>query len=456
MSSQTGGVKKSRAPKTDAHDPHSKLRSVEAVAKSLTPGKLEAGMQQRSGDQETEGDPMDVAFDDTQPDESEMSDGDGAAPQRQKVYRSIETDGIELQDMGNSRTKASPDGARDSEGQGSQSNRGVSEVTSRFNRLAVIGPGDRSKTLDEFSDLVVDGWGYLRGSAYVILQQGPPNAVRFVFKSREGYTSTTLPCISNQDLRVSSVKTKGAFGKAPFRYSAENIAGIIGVVAADRKATNYSSEAPSMWVKIEWQGLDKKDMDKVVDNYSWIPRSDFDRFCRPRKAAIDKVKAVWAAQEHQYHKWVKTQPKKTNLERASTPCPLNASPSSVRSRRGTSRPKTPVRFSLPREEDSVTPSPSRRNRNRAVGTRSDPISLDELEDPNDVPSSPDSASTTSEAQSSDRRCSPSQGGSIQLNEEDFMQMMALKDGWHQKNPTELQEARDQAKHVFDAILTGRR
>ena len=49
---------------------------------------------------------------------------------------------------------------------------------------------------DEETDAVVDGWGKLRGSTFVILQYGPRHGARYKFKYRNGYTNDNMNDIS--------------------------------------------------------------------------------------------------------------------------------------------------------------------------------------------------------------------------------------------------------------------
>ena len=230
---------------------------------------------------------------------------------------------------------------------------------------------------------IVDGWGTWRGnSTFVIVQEGPPEAARFIFKLRSKYSNERTANISDKELRISEIRDPGVGGKKPYRYTSENVAGVFGAAFEDT-GVKISTRNPCSWARVEWQGLREEDMIKckITEGYSWIPKSDFERLCYGREATEAKIKETWDNQEQQYAAWAQKRPGSENRSRATTPCPLNASLIRLRqqkatSRRATSRLRTPdIRISTPAVDDNGTPPPSRQN--DVAGTRSNPVSLDE-------------------------------------------------------------------------------
>ncbi|KAJ5737413.1 uncharacterized protein N7483_002538 [Penicillium malachiteum] len=456
MSGQ-GGIGKSGNSRLNAPNRHEKLRDLEeaAVNGSLSPQQAQAIMQQASVSQPNQNvqEPMDETPDQSQFHENKASSGDRQVYHSQGVIPSIETDstdGIEMQPMEPSNSaEAHQHEARPSQARVYSPNQEVSGLTQRFRRLAVIGPrGQRGQDAfqDEFSNLPVDGWGIYRTRPFVILQQGPPSAVRFVFKYRAGYMDKKIPCISNDDLCMTSIHSKDFCGRKTYRYTWENVVEVVGVAAEERKNHVSYKNNPGFWVKIEWENLDQADFNKVVNWYSWIPFKGLERLCGGRKAAMAKIQEVWQKQEEGYLQWVENNPERPNYERSPTPCPLIVSTNPGRQRRATSRCNTPeVRVSPPERWDSTTPTPSRRN--GATGIEDQRGQRSSLAPPNPT-------SAPGRPRDSNRIASYSPGLTIQVNEEEFMAKMARKENWDQKSAADRETAEARAQALFEMLQEG--
>ena len=142
---------------------------------------------------------------------------------------------------------------------------------------------------DEEGDGIVDGWGTLRRSTFVILQYGPRHGARYKAKYRNGYTNDDMNNISDRTLRISQLKDGP--GNRSWRYTKHNVVGIYGVASEERKDPNktYKSD-PCVWLKIKWKNLKSEDTDKMQGLCSWIPRSDFVRFCNGKRRQKEKSK----------------------------------------------------------------------------------------------------------------------------------------------------------------------
>ncbi|KAJ5100894.1 hypothetical protein N7456_006946 [Penicillium angulare] len=271
--------------------------------------------------------------------------------QPDKVIPSVESDDIEMQDF-------SPSRANNDQRQSAQSNRPdvqsdhpppeVSSSQSQdtdglvegFKCLAVIDTRGKKKAnrptegdpLDP--NATVDGWGTLRGSTFVIVQEGPPHAAKFTFRYEPNYTNDRFANTTDKDFRISAIRDRTASGKKVYRYTTANVAGIYGALI-ENTGSETSTRSPCSWVKILWKGLrdddkktcqvamvkdDDKEMCKVamvkdddkerykLAGFSWIPKCEFVRFCGGREAAEETIKQVWDNQENQYAAWAENQP----------------------------------------------------------------------------------------------------------------------------------------------------
>lgn len=456
------GVSKNADPKPKASS--SNVGKVEQMAMdgSYSAQKLQSGMQQASISPANfnENQASSPNEDDAGQTQQGAPVGENPVRQPDEAIPSIEADDIEMEDLG-------PSHANNDQRQSSQNNRSdvqgnpshpkvsssqgqdTAGLVEGLKCLAIIDPRGKkkascpteSKPLDP--NTIVDGWGTLRGSTFVIVQEGPPHAARFVFKFEPNYTNDRLANITDKDLRISEIQDRTASGKKVFRYTTANVAGIYGAVF-ENTGPRTSTRSPCSWVRIVWQNLrdDDKGRCRVSQGYSWIPKSDFARFCHGREAAEETIKEVWDNQENQYAAWAKNQPGFGGRSRGTTPCPLNASLGRLRQRRATSRFQTPdLRGSSP-DDDRNNTSPSQRN--NQAGTRSDPVSLDE--EPDDVVSPTRPRSRPADApsnESGNRHTAEARGQTptVKFSKADFMQKRGSKEDWDNLSPSE-KEARE--------------
>ncbi|KAJ5611999.1 hypothetical protein N7510_005193 [Penicillium lagena] len=246
--------------------------------------------------------------------------------------------------------------------------------------LAKIG----SQFDDVDGDHIVDGWGTLRRSAFVILQYGPRHGAKYKAKYKSGYNTSGMNNISDRAERISLLKDDDGRGRKTWRYSKYNVAGIYGVAFEERKnpTKSYKSD-PCVWVKIKWKNLRQEDDEKLSRSCSWIPKSDFSRLCGDKDATESKITEVWDKQEQRYLRWLRNEPGRGNDDRSPTPCPLNAYTKEPRERRSTSRLDTPeMRVSSARRNESANPSPT--GLTGREGSKSNPVNLDQVENP-DLP-----------------------------------------------------------------------
>ncbi|KAJ5267292.1 hypothetical protein N7478_010100 [Penicillium angulare] len=76
----------------------------------------------------------------------------------------------------------------------------------------------------------VDGWGTLRGSTVVIVQEGPTHAARFTFRYEPNYTNDRFANTTDKDFRISAIRDRIASGKKVYRCTTANLAGIYGAL----------------------------------------------------------------------------------------------------------------------------------------------------------------------------------------------------------------------------------
>jgi hypothetical protein len=130
----------------------------------------------------------------------------------------------------------------------------------------------------------------------VIIQCGPRQAAKYRFEYRPNYKNEEMDNISDQEVRTSSLRdkdsTKKKKKKKNWRYSRDSILGICGVTyGVTSEGHNLYKEYmtdPSVWVQIKWTGLNSQDQKKLVRGCSWIPRSEFTRFCGGKRTTMLK------------------------------------------------------------------------------------------------------------------------------------------------------------------------
>ncbi|OKP09991.1 hypothetical protein PENSUB_4613 [Penicillium subrubescens] len=311
-------------------------------------------------------------------------------------------------------------------------------------------PPGRSSNSPRINDDVIDGWGTFRGSTFVIIQCGPRHAAKYRLEYRPNYEDDKTDNISDQEVRISSLRDKDSSGKKHWRYSRDNVDGIYGVVSEERNPyKNYKTD-PCLWVKIKWKGLEPRDQERLVRGCSWIPRSEFTRFCGGKRATERKLKEVWDKQEARYLESRRGEPRMANEDRSPTPCPLGASSNGDRDRRSTSRLQTPEN----RPEDPgrhQTRTPSR----RSVPRSSQVNQTDSNGSSNSEGLSPSRAATAAPS-SHVQRVTNESGAQSQESRfvqtwEEFVAEMAQEEHWQELDENERMTKRAMAKgsyHVY--------
>lgn len=399
---------------------------------------------------------------------------DSSTPHYDQPIESIEVEEVEMTDPGaNHNTEDQPEPLQNntldvptkpdlSSGRASRE-QSVGSLARGFKCLAVLDPpkqkykGRSTHSPTPDPEDVIDGWGTLgRNSNFVIVQEGPREAVRFIYKIRRGYTNDRTANISDKELRISEIRDPAVGGKKSYRYTWENVAGIFGA-AFQYTGARTSSRNSWSWARVEWQGLREEDMIrcKVTEGYSWIPKSDLRRFFANREACEAKIKEVWDNQEKSYVAWAKKQPGSQNRIRATTPCPLNASLLQLQQRRATSwratsRLRTPDDRTHypPGEGDSASPP---HQRNKRTGTRSNLASLDEDTESVHSDASSESTNTTTTSDGKiDQDPSKPQGQLpiIEISRAKFVRERRSED-WKDMDPSEREKAEVRAHALYD-------
>jgi hypothetical protein len=121
---------------------------------------------------------------------------------------------------------------------------------------------ENSKAQGDDKKVVIDAWGILNGSPFVIIQDGLFKYVSYRFERRKGYSHPDKAYISNEAARISRLKDKKPSGKMVFRYTAENFVGIYGIVCSNGKRK-------STWMKIKWKNIRPGDAKNLVRDCSW-------------------------------------------------------------------------------------------------------------------------------------------------------------------------------------------
>ncbi|CAI7657321.1 unnamed protein product, partial [Penicillium pancosmium] len=193
--------------------------------------------------------------------------------------------------------------------------------------LAVLTPkgkkekGSKSSGDKEYDeDVVIDGWGTLNGSSFVIIQDGPFKYASYRFERRKGYSDPDKVYISDEAARISRLKDKEPSGKMIPRYTRENFVGIYGIVCSNGKRK-------STWMKVKWKNIGSGDDENLVRGCSWEPKTELVRFWGGKKASEEKTNEIWENQKKRFADYQKgVAPKfdsqgRSVYERSPTPCP---------------------------------------------------------------------------------------------------------------------------------------
>jgi hypothetical protein len=306
--------------------------------------------------------------------------------------------------------------------------------------LATLDPSND----DEEDDAIVDGWGTLRGSTFVILRYGPRGGSRYKFKYRQGYTNGHINHIS-QGLRIAQLQVGSA--RKTWRYTKHNVAGICGVVSEERNnpKKRYKSD-PCTWLKIKWKDLGPEDIEKLPDSYSWIPRSDFVRFCNGKRAADAKIKEVWDRQEERYQRFLQSDTGRDSADRSPTPCPLGSAARQSLDREHTQRLDSPATRFLSANQYE-TPSISTAQMPPRQGSSTNPINLDGDEAPRNPAFSNTALSSNTNALQNKSHLA--NGPRAIRTEAEFFAEYKEKKGWENLNSDQREACLTVAQAMYD-------
>lgn len=384
---------------------------------------------------------------------SQIDQANSAPPSNSSVVESVERDDTPMHDAGSvDQTGAGsrPSGHERPPGAGHSQNQDdlprSAQGTAEPHDPELLATLDSSSD-DEENDAIVDGWGNLRGSTFVILQYGPRHGARYKLKYRHGYTNDHMNHIS-QDLRISQIKVSP--GSKIWRYTKDNVVGIYGVVSEERKS---GKSDPCTWLKIKWKDLRPEDTKKIQNFCSWIPRSDFKRFCNGKRAADAKIKEVWEEQEKRYHRVLQSDAGRRTEDRSPTPFPLGSAARQSPERQVSSCLSTPAR-QIPSPGQHESPPSANRPIHSGGGSLSNPINVDQ----NENPRSPTSSDATAKSNVNAIQAGPQPlaGGSAILNEEQFMAEKATTQNWDTLDEFQLESHKTIARalyHVYrDTIM----
>lgn len=377
-------------------------------------------------------------------DNGPIDQANSSPPSDSSVVKSIERDDTPMHDAGTGSRSSGherPPAAGHSQNQDdlSPSTRGTTEPEEP-ELLATLDPSND----EEESDALVDGWGTLRGSTFVILQYGPRHGARYKFKYRHGYTNEFMNSMSESSLRISQIKVSP--GSKNWRYSKNNVVGIYGIASEERKNPNkkYKSD-PCTWLKIKWKDLRSEDTDKTQNFCSWIPRSDFIRFCNGKRAADAKIKEVWDKQEERYQRVLQSDTGRGSEDRSPTPCPLGSAARQSLEREHTQRLSSPATQFVSAGQYEIPPSTAQLRPRQ--GSSTNPINLDGDEAPQNPVSS--GAALNSNTNAVQNKSNLAIGQRAIRTEAEFIAEREKDEGWHDLDDIQRETRLTVAKAMYD-------
>ncbi|KAK9846701.1 hypothetical protein MYU51_001387 [Penicillium brevicompactum] len=378
-------------------------------------------------------------------DSGPIGQANSSPPPSGSVVESIERDDTPMHDAG---TGSSSSGHERPPATGNPQNQNDLSPSSRGTivpkepeLLATLDPSND----EEESDALVDGWGTLRGSSFVILQYGPRHGARYKFKYRHGYTNAFMNSMSESSLRISRIKVSPR--SKVWRYTKNNVVGIYGIASEERKNPNkkYKSD-PCTWLKIKWKDLKSEDTDKMQDSCSWIPRSDFIRFCNGKRAADAKIKEVWDKQEERYQRVLQSDTGRGSEDRSPTPCPLGSAARQSLPREQTRRLSSPATQFVSAGQYEIPPSSTAQLRPRQ-GSSTNPINLDGDEAPQNPVSS--GAALNSNTNAVQNKSNLAIGQRAIRTEAEFIAEREKDEGWHDLDDIQRETRLTVAKAMYD-------
>ncbi|KAJ5337424.1 uncharacterized protein N7506_005446 [Penicillium brevicompactum] len=443
----SGGVNKTSTGNTKGKKSHLPEMVERDKEGQLPPGLMERVAAQASISQgrHSPDNPSDTYDGGQLDDNGPIDQANSSPPSDSSVVKSIERDDTPMHDAGTGSSSSGherPPAAGHSQNQDdlSPSARGTTEPEEP-ELLATLDPSND----EEESDALVDGWGTLRGSSFVILQYGPRHGARYKFKYRHGYTNAFMNSMSESSLRISQIKVSPR--SKVWRYTKNNVVGIYGIASEERKNPNkkYKSD-PCTWLKIKWKDLKSEDTDKMQDFCSWIPRSDFIRFCNGKRAADAKIKEVWDKQEERYQRVLQSDTGRGSEDRSPTPCPLGSAARQSLPREQTRRLSSPATQFLSAGQYEIPPSSTAQLHPRQ-GSSTNPINLDGDEAPHNPVSS--GAALNSNTNAVQNKSNLAIGQRAIRTEAEFIAEREKDEGWHDLDDIQRETRLTVAKAMYD-------
>lgn len=145
----------------------------------------------------------------------------------------------------------------------------------------------------------IDWYGGEGLSSFCIFRTGPPQAPRYEFHRTNAYVFPEPREIYQCSNRISQLGWTDAQGKKHYDYNKENIRGTVGIAVEERYGNKIYVNCPPVWVKIRWQGIQKKHQKFLVREHSWIPKCDVIRMLGVKQAPV-RLHAAWDLQESRY------------------------------------------------------------------------------------------------------------------------------------------------------------
>ncbi|CAG8129998.1 unnamed protein product [Penicillium nalgiovense] len=168
-----------------------------------------------------------------------------------------------------------------------------------------------------------DAWSRLGRSNVLLVRYGPYKAAKYRVQPGNGYSTQGLQKVSKLKTRISHVMYEGEDGEEHYRYSRDNIVGIVGVAVYERKDTDkVYKTAPPAFVKVKWQGIDAAHQKLLTRGNSWITKADLVRLT-DLATAEQKISEAWDKQEERHIQW-QGQIGRDSPDRSPTPCPLDS------------------------------------------------------------------------------------------------------------------------------------
>ncbi|KAJ5775838.1 uncharacterized protein N7511_000849 [Penicillium nucicola] len=193
-----------------------------------------------------------------------------------------------------------------------------------------------------------DAWSRLGRSVVLLVRYGPYKAAKYRVQSSNGYNTKDLQKVSSLKTRISHVMYEGENSEDHYRYSRNNVVGIVGVAFQETNYTNKEpKKAPTAYIKVKWEGIDAAHQWMLTNNTCWITKTDLVRLT-DLATAEQKISEAWDKQEERYNHW-QGQKGRDSPDRSPSPCPLDdfkAQKAERIKRENTRQPSMPIPESL--------------------------------------------------------------------------------------------------------------